>query len=345
MFKNKNRPSSLANNLRDNGIPAMGTLNKNGNKPINNPIGYYNPDKTKYIRLWENYDLQQCVGRYVWENLPNGLKSWLVERMLYMRGSLIGFVHKDNNFYLTPYVGREVNVYGLPITVTPITYNGKATGGDSSFFGVELNLPINVGGDLINGEAFILYDNIPINPNAPSVSRFSLNSLLIKEIADTFARININIVVSNKKILLECKDPNQSDIIRKELEIAFGSDSPFAIITSPLENSTIQTTSDFQCDDLFNTIHQYNNIRCFMSGIASSNFGNEKKERLVSGELQGNTEQVNLILDMGLELRQTFCDEVNKAFGLNISVRKRNDGYIEETDGNNQTQEEKEGDL
>lgn len=344
MAKKRNQPSSQANLLRNDGTPALGSY-IDTTKTIN-PVGFYNPDKETYKQIWTNYDLNQCVSRYVWEGLPNGLTSWNLERMLYFRGSLCGFKFAGK-FYILPYTptGR-INPYGIPVEVKPITYNGRPVAGKNDFVSETFKLPVDVMGDFNSDYgAVLLYDSIPYSPTTKSPSRFYLNQIIIREMADVFARVNINVVVSNKKILLQIKDPKQAEIARKELEIAFGSDSPFGILTGEMPVETIQNSSDYQADDLFNTIKNYDAIRCFMSGISSKNFGTEKKERLVSGELAGNEEQKDLVLDMGLDLRKEFCELCNKKFGLNMSVRKRAESYEADVNGLGQTQEEVEGGL
>lgn len=311
-----------SNILREQGIPANGTLVNPPHKGIN-PIGFYNPDKSKYNLIWTNYDFNQCCSRYVWENLPNELSSWNIERMLYFRGTLAGFLYKEN-FYILPYVMQGgINNYGFPTRIKPITYNGDNI--DDTF-----ELPVDLVGDANERyDAVLLYDALPYSTSGQSPSRYALNQIIINEICDTFARVNINIVVSNKKIFIKTKDPKQADIIRKELEIAFDSDCPFAIITDEFDTETIQNSNDFNADDLFNTIKNYDAIRCFMSGISSKGFGAEKKERLVTGELAGAEEEKDLILDMGYDLRKEFADRCNAKFGTNIKVYKRSDFYKE----------------
>lgn len=344
MGKRKNRVSSQANLLRDEGVQALGTLEKNGGIPTNdtnNPLTLYSFDKSKYLALWTEYDKNQCLSRYEWDNLPNGLTSWNLERMLYFRGSLCAF--KIGGYvYILPYtISGQINPYGLPTRVQPITYNGSQIGQGKAF-----ELPVDIGGNEDDQyTAVILYDHAPNSPSAPPVSRYALNQIIIKDIADTLARVNINIVVSNKKLMLVVKDPKQRDIVEKELAMAFASDSPFAVVSSPLEVSSVQNTSDFQASDLFNTIKNYDAIRCFMSGISSKSFGSEKKERLVSGELAGAEEEKDLILDMGFYFRKLFCDQCNAKFGTNMSVRKRSDDYEDTMNGNGQTQEDVEEDL
>ena len=340
MSKGRNSTMSQVNMLRMQGIQALGSMSDTRKKI--NPIGFYNPERDKYNLIWTNYDLNQCCSRYVWKNLPNGLTSWNLERMLYFRGTLCGFKY-GGLVYILPYcVKGGLNPYGMPSEVRPITYNGQAVQGKDEFFSANFSLPVNVDGDETSEfDAVLLYDALPWSAISKAPSRFFLNQIIIKEMSDVFARVNINVVVSNKKILIECKDPKQADVIRKELEIAFGSDCPFAVLTSPLDTNSIQSSNDYNADDLFNTIKNYDAIRCFMSGISSKGFGAEKKERLVTGELTGAEEEKDLILDMGYDLRKLFADQCNKKFGTNIEVYKRSDFYHDENstevNGQNQT--------
>ena len=92
------RPHSVANLVRQEGQPALGSYSETGGNI--NPIGYYKPEKSKYIQLWQKYDLEQVTSRFKWNNLPNGLTSWNLERMLYWRGSLAGF-RFGGNIYIT----------------------------------------------------------------------------------------------------------------------------------------------------------------------------------------------------------------------------------------------------
>lgn len=338
----RRRPTSQANLIRQQGVPALGTMSREGEI---NPIGFHNANKDDYTLIWTNYDYNQCVSRYVWEGLPNGLTSWNLERMLYFRGTLAGFKFAGK-FYVLPYTPKPgLNPYGLPTGIQPITYNGQAVAGKNDFFGTNFELPVDVYGDETDEySAVLLYDALPFATSDKTPSRFFLNQIIIKEIAETFARININVAVSNKKILLQIKDAKQRDVVQKELEAIFGSDCPFGVITSPLEAGAVQSTSDYQADDLFNTIKNYDAIRCFMSGITSAGFGAEKKERLVTGELTGAEEEKNLILDMGFEFRKYWADMCNKKFGTNITVRKRADDYKDENstevNGQGQTAED-----
>ena len=334
-----NKPNTLANKLRGEGVPAMGTMyppHKN-----TNPVMRINVPKDKYRIVWSNYDMQQCCARYYWLNLPNGLDSYNLERMLYYRAQLAGFRVGGHIYILPYYIQGDLNPYGLPTRIKPMTYNGRPIAGKHDDFAEGFTLPVDVEGNEDNDyTAVLLYDAIPQVGGQSVTSRYYLNQIIINEMVEVFARININVVISNKKIGLVVKDPKQADIVREELAEAYASDCPFFVISSPLDTQAVGSSSDFNSEDLFTTIKNYDAVRCFMSGISSKGFGADKKERLISMEMNGIEEEKDLILDIGYELRKLFADRMNKKFGTNIQVRKRADDY--EQVGQEQTGEESE---
>lgn len=355
----KKRPHSVANLARDAGLQIPPLPGSSGSKvadsPLNNPIAFYNPDKCIYQELWQNYDMQQCCARYKWKNLPNGLLGWQIERMLYYRGSVAGFKVNDQ-FYVLPYVIQgNINIYGMPTRIKPMAYNGKPLekNGDGKYESDEnaafmhqenqqaFDLPVDLLGDERDEySAVILYDCVPTFVGGGAPAMYNRQRLIIKEMADCLARININIVISNKKILLHIKDAKQAAVVQKELKIAFGSDCPFGVLTSEFDVNSVQSTSDYNADDLFNALKNYDAIRCFMAGINSRGFGTEKQERLITGELNGDLERVGLIADQGLELRKIWADLCNRKFGTNIQVELRSDSFENQTDGNGMTAEQ-----
>lgn len=339
MSKAKYRYLSQANELRRNGVNALGSATQTDLKRTINPIHVHQPDKEEYKLVWTDFDLNQCCSRYTWAGLPNGILGWNVERMLYFRSSVCAF-HFAGKVYILPYVvtTKGITPTGFPASVHPITFNGMAVAGENDdFFSKDFELQIDMNADENDDYgAVLLYDKYPYQPAAThSVSRYVLNQIIINDIADVLARVNVNIVVSNKKILLVIKDPKQRDVIQKEMEAILGSDSPFGLITSDLDIDSIQSTDDFCADDLFNTMRNYDAIRCMQSGIASKGFGTEKKERVATGELAGIDEAREHILEVGLELRQQFCEMCNKKFGTNISVKISEASQSEEEENGN----------
>ena len=76
-------------------------------------------------------DYQQFLTRFKWNNLPEGMDSELIERILYFSGSAMFFYIKElNRFYFLPYgmSGENTDVgidfYGRFNRLKPYSFNG-----------------------------------------------------------------------------------------------------------------------------------------------------------------------------------------------------------------------------
>ena len=319
-------------------IMLKGLLSELGytfNNTLDKSYKPYTPSKEQYKKVWDYLDLNQNCNKYRWEGLPKGLTSWNLERMLYYYGALCGFKYGGQIWILPFTATQDLNAYGFPTTIQPITFNGRTPDNSSKdFFGadfkVEMFMPEETPDDK---KAVILLDSIPeaCGTFIP-LSRYAQNTILINDIIETLKRININIVVSNKKLIINCTDENQAEVIRQELGEGFSSDSPFIVCTNPTSLPNISQTSDLQASDLFNVVKQYDSIRCQQSGILTKSFGQDKKERVNSGELMGEKEQVNIIYDVGLYLRQIFAKDMNRCLGTSIYCHENKEAREDESD-------------
>lgn len=292
-----------------------------------NPVTIVNFNKEKYKEIWRDYDMQQCCSRYVWKNLPSELDSWNIERMLYFRSSLVFFKLLDK-FYILPYaISGKIDKQGYPESVKPVSFNGE-TLGTEFLENFELNTSDF---DTEDKRGFILHDKTPLMPSIKPLPRRALNEAIIDDIGETFARLHNSLIVNSKKLFFIAKDRKQAETMRREIEQGLSSDTPFEIITSPLELQSVLNNADNSTLQYFETIKNYDSVRCFISGISNKGFGSDKKERLVTGELLGIDEQTNLVADLSLEYRKEFVKKVNSYYNLNIEVYKRADFYEDKT--------------
>ena len=83
-------------------------------------------DIKKQLRIM---DEQDAINRFTWYNLPEGLNSRLIERILYYKGQGMLFFLNDK-FYFLPYaLDGTIDVYGRFMSVTPLPFNGTANDG------------------------------------------------------------------------------------------------------------------------------------------------------------------------------------------------------------------------
>ena len=78
-------------------------------------------------------DYQQFLTRFKWHNLPEGMDSELIERVLYFSGSAMFFYIKElDRFYFLPYgmcnegTQTGIDFYGRFNKIKPYSFNGNA---------------------------------------------------------------------------------------------------------------------------------------------------------------------------------------------------------------------------
>lgn len=92
-------------------------------------------------------DFAQFITRFKWNNLPEGLDSELIERIMYFSGSAMFFYIKElDRFYFLPYamsgdgVSTGIDFYGRFNKIKPYSFNGSTDGeGERSANGKKLS--------------------------------------------------------------------------------------------------------------------------------------------------------------------------------------------------------------
>ena len=276
-----------------------------------------------YIAAMRQLDITQNCNKYKWNGLPKHLSSWLIELMLYARGSLCGFIY-GGELKILPFTSTgTLNEVGLFTKVQPMSYNGQLNGGDGKYNISEIDVYDGRGGS--KNPACILFDNLPyINQSYKVMPRFVLNNKFVEWQADLLGRIKINIANSTKRILIKCPNEAQKRQLEKDLKAAYSTNNPFIIYTdgAPLETdgTFLDIKDDLHAQDLIETWQSLNNIRCMLSGIDNTG-AFEKKERKITAEQTGNQEQTDIVNDSGLSLRKWFIDCLKDAYPDNEVVQ------------------------
>ena len=276
---------------------------------------------TEFNSVLKDLDAQQNCNKYKWNGLPEYIPQWLIEYMLYLRGSLCGFI-SGGTLYILPYAqNKGINIYGMPNAVQPITFNGAMAGGEpSNYFGKEL--PINNFGDPNSkAKACILYDRIPVySSNSSPIGRAVLNSELVSYQCEILARVKNNLKNLDKKMVFYVDNEAQKNQMANDLREAYGTDDPFIIAVrgssafgDNKKDQTLQGDIANETQSLFETWQSINSIRCMCSGIANGG-AFEKKERKITGELQGEEAQTEIVIDAGLQMRRLFIEQMKNVY-------------------------------
>lgn len=270
----------------------------------------------EYIDAMRDMDIQQNCNKYVWGGLPKNQTSWLIEHKLYNRSYLAGFI-TGGILYILPGAMTDPNIDGIPTKYTPVTYNGQSAGGVADNM-LPKKLLINLNGTPSKDpQAVILYDRVPtFNAGGSPIARAVLNNNLIEYQADILARVKNNLKNTDKKIVFEVETEAQADSMRHDLREAYGTSDPFIVVTkgtNELQGQALQTGVDVITQSLFETYQSINSIRCMCSGLSNEG-AFEKKERKITGELEGDEAQSDLILDAGLRMRRLWLQQMKDAY-------------------------------
>ena len=108
--------------------------------------------------------------------------------------------------------------------------------------------------------------------------------------------------------------------------------------------SVLNTTAPIVFDKL--QIQKTNVLNECLTFLGINNANTDKRERLVTNEVESNNEMIQVNSDVMLEARKQACKEINEMFGLNISVERRRNLKIDlnEFNDDNDTIIDEEGD-
>ena len=109
--------------------------------------------------------------------------------------------------------------------------------------------------------------------------------------------------------------------------------------------TVLNTTAPIVFDKL--QVQKTNVLNECLTFLGINNANTDKRERLVTNEVESNNEMIQVNSDVMLEARKQACKEINEMFGLNISVERRRNLKIDlnEFDDDNDAIIDEEGDT
>ena len=249
---------------------------------------------------------------FEWKNLPESMDEEYIEYCLYALGQCAFLKTKDSGFINTKAVTNgSLNLYGLPTSLNCYSYGS-----------VQYNRNVYYGGKSAGEEKeCILVKNTRDRNPVPTVATLELFAYRLYQ-AERTADVNIQNAKRSRLILTS---ENQR-LTMENLFRQYDSNVPF--IFGDSENfkkggvESLDISSAFIGSDIMKYKKEIWNEALTFLGV--DNFS-EKKERLVSDEIDTNNEVINLNLMSFLAPRQKACELFNKKYGMNIEVKVRSD--------------------
>ena len=239
---------------------------------------------------------------FEWEGLPNNMESRWIEKYLFTDGQCIFF--KDPVLgYMVAGVAQNggVNCYDDPTTVMPIAPNYVYSGTSPLMCGEDCYL---------------------IRNNDLRIPEFSVVRYYAFKLANIERAIDVNIEAQKTPTIVRCTDKQRLSL--KQAINQRRDNEPVMYVDESLDLDAI-TTLDLKPPMVFKDlqVHKHMVINEFFTDIGVNNANMDKRERMVANEVEANNEQVKASEDVLLRNRQEACKNINRIFGLNISVKRR----------------------
>lgn len=295
--------------------------------------------KANALRLFRIIDEQRAVNRYKWYNLPAGLSSQELERLIYYRYTLCFFYEKiTGRFYFMPYaLDGDLDFYGRFNRIHPVPICGSAenaTKAEKKAYNAQKQMldiiKLNVVKDvvveeneiteeLLTNSAVILRDYTN-QAGQMGEARYSLHNHLLDLKADLLCFMRTNYLVSTGVQGLRVQDADcasEVNAFSKQMYDSARKGNPYVAITSKVDLQEIQPKTTAKATEFFLGIQSVDNLLLASYGLENGGVFNKKAHTLES-ENAVNYSNNALVNQDGLTQRQNFCNIVNSIWDLGM---------------------------
>lgn len=259
-------------------------------------------DSAKRNRLsYSSYLNRLCelaMSVFKWENLPPTVDARYLEMALLYNGYALFFYDEVLGYLaLQTMIGGRLDVYRVPIERTAYSANGYQN-------------------HKTNADSVLIFDNYMHNSKAIDLARYAGDLYELDQI------IMINAKAQKTPVLITCDEDQRLTL--KNLYSKYDGNQPFIFGTSGLQTqplSSISTGAAFIAPQLYDLRTKIWNEALTYIGIA--NVSEQKKAHLLQDEvyrMNGGTIASRL---SRLESRRQACEQINRMFGLSVSVDYR----------------------
>lgn len=239
-----------------------------------------------------------ALSVFEWENLPDSMSARFLESCLYWYGKAA--IVKDDtlgiiNTKCTP--SESLNIYG-----EATEYHCYSTGYDADF-------PLD--------------NMVYVRNNYEALPTDSTIQLFAQRLYEAERTIDVNIKAQKTPVIILCDEKQRLTL--KNVYEKFDGNEPVIFGKKGLDIDdirTLRTDAPFVADKLREYTRDVWSEALSFLGI--NNVMTEKKERLVTGEVEANNQLIDLSAQVMLLTRQQAAEQFNKLYpGHNVSVRQR----------------------
>lgn len=265
--------------------------------------------------MYFNRFMNMSISSFKWEGLPDSIDPRFLELTLFGKGMILFFKDDVLNKYLALpcMINSPLNVYNIPMERIAYANNG---------YRYSVNIENSV----------IVYNNMIHTPDDLDVEMFS------RRLYDIDRTIDVNTHAQKTPILVNCTESQRQTLMNLYMKydgnqpVIFGNKDSLDLSSL----TVLQTGAPFISPELQKLKTEIYNEALTYLGI--SNMAINKSERLITDEVQRSMGGVFANRFSRLSSRQEACKEINRMFGLNISVEFRENIEPQSNPGNEESE-------
>lgn len=321
-------------------LPDIATLIQAGINPKTGKFRFPAPDKDLKFnarRIFRIMDEQRAVNRFKWYNLPAGLSSQELERLLYLKYSLVFFYFEElDQFFFMPYaLDGTIDFYGRYNTVHPVPMTSGAEREDQTKeyknkAALLSQKKLNVVKDVVVyedeiTEELLLKSGVILRDYTNQMGqmgepRYVLNDKLTELEADCLCFMRTNLLINSGIQGLRVGDADEAHEVVNFTDQLYNSalnGSPYVGITAKAELQELQPNSTTKASEYFLALQSIDNMILNTYGIENTGIY-EKSAHILESENAVNVNNVSMVMADSLSQRQNFCNIVNSIWDLGI---------------------------
>lgn len=242
-----------------------------------------------------------AINMFEWKNLPYDIDERFLELTLFTQGYAVFFYEEVMERYLAlqAMIGGNLDVYRVPRRRRAYAVNGYNK-------------------ELTDRDSVLIFNNYLREPSFPTVQLYAQRLYAIER------AIDVNVNAQKTPVMILCDESQR--LTMRNLYSQYDGNEPFIFGSKALDIqgvTTLNTGAPYIADKLMVLKHQYWNEVLTFLGVENAN--TDKRERLITDEVQSNLGAVQAQRYVRLNMRRKACDQINRMFGLNVSVDFRSD--------------------
>ena len=152
-------------------------------------------------------------------------------------------------------------------------------------------------------------------PTARTINQFAYR------LYETERTIDVNLIAQKTPVLIE--GDTKTILTLKNVYMQYSGNMPFIFGSKAFDVSNklnvLNTNAPYLIDKL--ELHKHEIWNECLTYLGIDNANTDKKERLITDEVESNNEVINYYLNCFYKTRKKACDEINKKYGLDIKLQ------------------------